>query len=275
MHIFSNYIEIERWEKAFKDLSHLNFSLFNEYQPTYDELNKNPINILLIGSEPNEYFGNHDFAVRNQQAFSFILTWSTKVLNTSPNSIFTVYGESWWQDNIFEYTPVEKEFKVSFLRGNLLKLIGHTYRYELFDRQHEIKIPIQFWDKLGERGVDSFEKWRQYKIDSFRPYQYSVCIENSSHENYFTEKITDCILNKTIPIYYGCSNIDDFYNPKGIIQVKNTDEMIKVINNLEPEYYNSILDIIEENYQKAFEYKDYVGNIKKQILNIFKYNNLL
>jgi hypothetical protein len=40
MYIVSNYIEQERWEKAFADLSHLDFSFFNEYQPTYDELKK-------------------------------------------------------------------------------------------------------------------------------------------------------------------------------------------------------------------------------------------
>ena len=39
--------------------------------------------------------------------------------------------------------------------------------------------------------------------------------------------------------------------------------------------YNSILDIIEENYQKAFQYKDYTKNVAEQIKNIFKYNNLL
>jgi hypothetical protein len=274
MHIFSNYIETERWERAFKDLSHLNFTLFYDYQPTHDQLLLSPINIF-IACEPNEYFGNHDYIVRNHQSFSFILTWSTKVLNNTPNAIFSPYGESWWQNSPFEYENTEKEFKVSFLRGSLLKLIGHSYRYELFDRQHEIKTPIQFWDKLGERGVDNFEKWRQYKIDSFRPYQYSICIENSSHENYFTEKITDCILNKTIPIYYGCSNIGDFYNDKGIIQVKNTDEIIKVVNDLDPQYYSRTLDIIEENYKKAFEYKDYVSNIKKQIVEIFTLNNII
>jgi hypothetical protein len=187
--------------------------------------------------------------------------------------MFSVYGESWWQDGDYEYTPMDKDFKVSFLRGSLLKLMGHYHRFELYERRNEIKVPIQFWENLGERG--DFEKWRQDKIDSFRPYQYSVCIENSSRENYFTEKITDCILNKTIPIYWGCSNIGDFYNSKAIIQVKNTDEIIEVINELTPAYYDGLLDVVDENYKKAFEYKDYVSNIKNQINEIFKLNNII
>jgi hypothetical protein len=273
MYIVSNYIEQERWENAFADLSHLNFSFFNEYQPTYEELKKNPINILLIGSEPNEYFGNHDYAVRNHHLFSVVLTWSTKVLNQVPNALQVTYGESWWQNRPFEYTETEKEFRVSFLRGGLLKLHGHSIRHELFDRQNEITAPIQFWDKLGERG--NFEQWREDKIKTFRPYQYSVCIENSSRENYFSEKITDCILNKTIPIYWGCSNIGDFYDIDGIIQVNNADEIIKVINNLDPDYYKSKAYTIEANYQRAFEYKDYVSNIKEKIVDIFKMNDVI
>jgi hypothetical protein len=273
MNIFSNFIEKERWKKSLKEVSHIDFSLFYDYQANDSELQVSPINIF-IACEPNEYFGNHNYAINMHGRFDIILTWSKMILNNVPNAMFSVYGESWWQDNEYKYEPVNKEFKVSFLRGSLLKLIGHHYRFELYQRQNEIKVPIQFWESLGQRGGD-FNQWRQDKIDSFRPYQYSVCIENSSRENYFTEKITDCILNKTIPIYYGCSNIGDFYNSDGIIQVRNTDEMIEVINNLTPEYYESLSGIIEENYQRAFKYKDYVGNVKNQIVEIFKHNNLI
>jgi hypothetical protein len=51
--------------------------------------------------------------------------------------------------------------------------------------------------------------------------------------------------------------------------------MIEVINNLTPEYYESLSGIIEENYQRAFKYKDYVGNVKNQLVEIFKHNNLI
>lgn len=273
MKVFSNFIETERWEKSFTSLSDIPFSVFNEYQPSAEELNINPINILIIGSEPNEYFGNHDYAIKNASLFNVILTWSTKILNQVPNAIPITYGESWWQDKPFEYESSDKEFKVSFLRGKKLKLYGHYLRYELFNRKNEINTPTQFWDELGEPG--NWEGWREDKINSFRPYQYSICFENTSRENYFTEKITDCILNKAIPIYWGCSNIGDFYNSDGIIQVSNVDEAIKFINNLTPDFYNSKLESIEENYKRAFEYKDYTGNVAKQLKDLFELNKLI
>ena len=43
-------------------------------------------------------------------------------------------------------------------------------------------------------------------------YKYSIAIENCCKENYFSEKFTDCILSWTIPIYYGCPNIDKYFS---------------------------------------------------------------
>lgn len=273
MNIFSNFIEKERWEKSLKRLSHIDFTLFYDYRPNQKEIELAPINIF-IACEPNEYFYHHDFAIQNKDAFSFILTWSEKVLNNADNAILSIYGESWWQDQPYEIdNTVEKEFAVSFLRGNKIKLYGHSLRFELWDRQRELTTPLKFWDSLGD--PNDWESWRQSKIDSFRPYMFSLCIENTSHENYFTEKITDCILNRTVPIYWGCSNIGDFYDMDGIIHVRNVDEMVKAINNLTPESYYSRMDAIDKNYELALGYKDYAGNVAKQIEGIFKNNNII
>lgn len=104
---------------------------------------------------------------------------------------------------------------------------------------------------------------------------FSLVIENTSHHNYFTEKITDAIICKTVPIYWGCTNINEYYDSRGIIYVRSDDEAINVINKLtENDYYNRI-DYINYNYKKAFEYNNYVKRIKIEIENIFKLNNII
>jgi hypothetical protein len=278
MNIFSTFIKPDKFHNGLKDLSHLNFSLFYDVRPTEKQLSLSPLNVLIV-SEPNEYFGNHDWAVANKDYFSLILSWSDLVLKRCENSSFLVYGESWFDDkHIFEQGTTnakkrEKEFSVSFLRGNKLQSIGHAIRHEIFSRQEEIKVPKQFWTHLGD--LNDFSTMKDTKEESFGKYQFSICIENNSREGYFTEKITDCILCKTIPIYYGCSNIGQFYNPESIIQFQNADQAIKFINNLTPEYYTSRLSVIEENYQRAFEYRDYIQTINKTLTNIFKENNII
>ncbi len=68
-----------------------------------------------------------------------------------------------------------------------------------------ILIPI---GGLGERFKKNVLK---SKYDGLKDYKYSLCIENSSYDNYFTEKITDCLLSWTIPIYFGCKNVDNYF----------------------------------------------------------------
>jgi hypothetical protein len=50
------------------------------------------------------------------------------------------------------------------------------------------------------------------KAQTLSRYRYALCFENTYHplwtRGYLTEKILDCMASQTIPIYYGCSNIE-------------------------------------------------------------------
>jgi len=49
------------------------------------------------------------------------------------------------------------------------------------------------------------------KFHSLIDYHYSLCIEGCPMDNYITEKFTDAILCWCIPIYYGASNVADYF----------------------------------------------------------------
>ncbi|MEM1244322.1 MAG: glycosyltransferase family 10 [Pseudomonadota bacterium] len=71
------------------------------------------------------------------------------------------------------------------------------------------------------------------KIEALRDYRFHVVLENSSFDHYFSEKLTDCILAGTYPIYYGCPNLaeyfpQDSYQP---IDIDNFEDAVKVIDN--------------------------------------------
>ena len=57
-----------------------------------------------------------------------------------------------------------------------------------------------------EFGIDCFGRGRLEllsKADGLIPYRYSIAIENSRSGLYTTEKLTDCFLTMTVPIYFG------------------------------------------------------------------------
>lgn len=267
MKIKSVHFNIEQYLQSYKNID---FSLFLETIPeTQDELSS--INIISI-HEPNEYFGRHDWIIQNQHLFNVILTWNDKILNNCENALFLPFGHTWFTPDQYEKEH-KKEFKIAHLRGNLLKSYGHQIRWEILDRKNEIKIPIKFFETYGDRY--NIERAKIDKEEVFGDSMFGVAIENFSHRGFFTEKILDCFLLKTIPIYWGCSNIENFFNKEGIIKFETPDDFIYISNRLTEDYYNSKKDIIEENYQKALQYVNYEQNITNKITEIFKLNNLV
>ena len=61
---------------------------------------------------------------------------------------------------------------------------------------------------------------------------FHVCVENIKRNNWYTEKIGEAFCTKTLPIYWGCPNIGEFYDKRGIITFETTEELINIINGL-------------------------------------------
>jgi hypothetical protein len=270
MKIKTAFFDKNTFEQKFNSLKNIDFSLFVDCIPeSQDELSS--INIISF-QEPNEYFGIHDWVIQNKNLFSFILTWNDKVINNCENALFLPFGLSWFTPDQY-IEDKEKTFEIAHLRGNLLKTYGHSLRHELLDRKNEITIPIKFFDVYGDRY--NIEDAKKGKEEVFGNPMFGVAIENTQHNGYFTEKIIDCFLQKTIPVYWGCSNINNFFNPEGIITFTSVDDLICKVNKLDKNYYINRLDAINENYNTAIQYIDYPQNICNKVLEIFKFNNLI
>ena len=106
----------------------------------------------------------------------------------------------------------EKRHRMSAVASNLRQLPGHRARYEFIERlKRRFRGEIDFFG-TGFHFLP--DKW-----DGLYPYRYSIAIENDVARNYWTEKIMDCYLAYTIPIYYGCPNIRDFFSPESYIPI--------------------------------------------------------
>lgn len=270
MKIKSNFLNPKIFEEKLKYLNHIDFSLFIEDIPSSQE-ELSPINIITL-HEPNEYFNKHDWVLKNKDLFNIILTWNDKILNNCEQAMFLPFGHTWFTPDQYEKEH-KKEFKIAHLRGNLLKSYGHQMRWEILDRKNEIKIPTKFFETYGDRH--NIERAKIDKEEVFGDSMFGIAIENFAHRGFFTEKILDCFLLKTIPIYWGCSNIGDFFNKEGIITFEQPDDFIHIANQLTEDYYYSKKEIIEENYQLALQYVNYEQNIINKIEEIFKHNNLI
>jgi len=67
------------------------------------------------------------------------------------------------------------------------------------------------------------------KYEGIAKYEKSIAVENSSQKNYFTEKLIDCFVCNTLPFYWGCPNIFDFFPEKSIRKISNEDSIDEII----------------------------------------------
>lgn len=142
---------------------------------------------------------------------------------------------------------------VSIIASNKRLCNEHIYRQEI------IKKYSGKCDHFG-RGYNEIAN----KADGLRDYCFSFALENGTYPNMFSEKITDCFMTGTIPIYYGIDNIGDYFNTDGIIKL--TDDFN--IEDLSFELYNSKLEAIKDNFDRGLnlllpEDYIYINFIKK------------
>jgi Glycosyltransferase family 10 (fucosyltransferase) C-term len=73
-----------------------------------------------------------------------------------------------------------------------------------------------------------FRRWRSRTPDhdkgsALLPYRYYFDAENHSVPNFYTEKIVDCLLAETLCFYWGCPNLDSFFDPRAFIRLELED----------------------------------------------------
>lgn len=181
---------------------------------------------------------------------------------------------TWIQNNIYENIDISiKKFKISNLAGskNINNAFGHLFRQKIHHNQDVFKdFPIIFFRSSAQKPyIKDYGNNPLIPIDLskkiilFETFQFSIVIENSRQDNYFTEKLIDCLITKTIPIYYGCLNIDDFFDTSGWIILDNDDlnELCDRLKLLSEDYYEKFSDTIEKNYNTAKSYADFYVNL--------------
>ncbi len=141
-------------------------------------------------------------------------------------------------DELTSNTFVKKIKQISLITSDKLITDGHKKRYEF-----ALALKEYFGSEIDlfGRGINDFaDKW-----DVLANYKYSIAIENSCYRDYVSEKIMDCFLAHTFPIYHGSPNIDDYFSKKAFqaIDILKIDESKKSIEGLlnAPNHYNDSL----------------------------------
>ena len=238
--------------------------------------------VFVCSNEPSTSKSReHNRAIINHShLYDMVLTTENDVISECYNAHFFPYGGTWLNkkkdrhlDSLGEFDEsildqvYPKEFNISFLTTSHLGKTGYNLRQKVWTNRDIIKIPTLFYsstrfktDGQSVVGAGRFSNTlhdgllpNDDKIHLFKS-QFSIAIESSREESYFTEKLIDCLLTKTVPIYWGCPNIGEFFDSRGIIHFKDFDDMISKIDQINENTYEEMKPYVEKNYERAKEY---------------------
>jgi hypothetical protein len=220
--------------------------------------------------EPPEVFNVIDRLIAVHKHYDLILAWDERVLRECPNAVFLTESACSWlprqsgnlqetygtmnHSGILHKNPLAdtyvgrsvdaKQFAVSFLTSSKNQFPGHVLRQEIYERLPEAVGALRTWKHRSPPIVND-------KRTILEPFMFSIVPENSRHNGYYTEKIVDCFVAKTIPVYWGCTDIAKHFNVDGIVQFSNYEDLLEKLKSLTPEFYRDRTNAIEENFNKA------------------------
>jgi len=202
-----------------------------------------------------------------KKTYDFLLTHDETLLKKVDGSYLMEFGSCWIRD----FQHEDKEYSVSFLCGGKTITSGHNLRHEIWNSSQLINIPKNFFISGNYSGglhnSYGYPRLGNKKHQLFQS-MFHICIENVKNNNFFTEKLIDCLYAKTVPIYYGCPNIGDWFDTRGFIIVDNVNDVVEATNNLTIDTYMQKLEYVNSNYLACLKFADFNQHVKNKIESI-------
>ena len=185
---------------------------------------------------------------QDHEKFDKVLGWHESLFNL-PNFEFKPISEiSQWSAlpnelDTSQFQVYNKNKMTSFITSTKNMCSGHQFRLDCLNKIQQEKLNVDLYG----RGINEIDS----KLQGLKDYRFCIAMENDYTNNYFTEKLLDCMLSGTIPIYHGCKNIEKYFDINGIITFETVDELVNILNNLTDKDYKSRLSAIQKNYEIA------------------------
>ncbi|KAF0208854.1 MAG: glycosyltransferase family 10 [Actinomycetota bacterium] len=159
-----------------------------------------------------------------------------------------------------------------------IRHFGGTDGFDLYGRGWEL--PTSGVDAAAQSAIDRSYRGEippHDKVDVLGDYRFSLCFENTAFPGYITEKIFDCLVGGTIPVYLGAPDIADYVPPEAYIDFRefgdypSLESHLRGMSNAEAErHLSSAREFLGSDSAKAFTEAAYVELLARLLLGAFE-----
>lgn len=184
-------------------------------------------------------------AVVHAHKFDCVLTYHAELLGR-PGFRFMPYAGVWIPRP--RWGLLLKSQLCSMLYGAKKATEGHRLRHALAPA-----VAVPYVDFYGARGVP-VDYSPETKLRVLGRYAFTIVTETCRQDNLFTEILLDCFAVGTIPIFWGCPNVGDFFDARGVLSFETVEECVAIVRDLSFDRYRSLLPYAQENLRRAADY---------------------
>lgn len=196
--------------------------------------------------EPKSIDGySYESVLNNLNLYDFVISHDRKFIEivnslNSRKGLLCDVGGTWIEEN--DWQIYEKQYNLSIIASSKNITKGHKLRHEIISKN------VKCFDCISGRGYSPIN----YKLESLKDYRFSVIIENEIDT--FTEKLIDCLVTGTVPIYYGTNHIKDIFDMNSILCIENETDFNNIFKDCNDKFYNSKIESIKNNFNLALNY---------------------
>lgn len=195
-------------------------------------------------------------SVENSGRFSAIWTHDRRLIVKNQRATFVPVGGCW----------IAVDDRKIWAKSRMVSIVASPKTGPGYDLRHDA---IRKFRPLLDAYGNTYGGYVP-KLAALRDYHYSLAFENCRHDSFFTEKLIDCFSTGTVPIYWGCPGIGDFFNKDGIIIVDNLDDLQRELPQCTKERYVVMADAIADNFERAKKYhltEDWIVENKPELFD--------
>jgi len=199
--------------------------------------------VVVQCEPPHLYSAFPKMILDNIEKFDLVLTYNESLFNLPNHEKFIPIG------CFIDQLDLDKTNQISYIMSSKIMTNEHRMRFMIL-REVEYKNKIGEFDFIMHRNPPEIDSKNKFFINA----KFHITCENAVMNNMFSEKLIDCFRSRTVPLYYGCTNIEKYFDERGIIRFYTIDQFRKICNEITPQWYDERLPYIEENYQRARQY---------------------
>jgi hypothetical protein len=209
-----------------------------------------PEHTVFVTTEPSSITQYGRNFVRQ---FGYVLTSQEEEALPHPHAIRSQTGNVWFYGKSYDEVSADlggtKEKLISTVCSS--KRQGHTLHAKRFAFTQRLLAALPEMEAFGH-GTRFIEN----KFEAVDPYAFHLAIENHCAQHHWTEKLADAFLGWSVPFYYGCSNVFDYFPRESVIPIDIYDfegSLRTIRENLSFENYQRRLPAVREARRRVLE----------------------